>query len=48
MIQEGQFHEDLYYRLNVIDIQLSPFREPKEDIPLVVQHFIKTFREAMN
>ena len=42
-IQEGRLREDLYYRLNVIDIQLPPLRERKEDIPLLIQHFITKF-----
>ena len=43
MIQEGHFREDLYYRLKVIDIELPPLRTRKEDIPLLVQHFISKF-----
>ncbi|MFC1745287.1 sigma-54-dependent transcriptional regulator [Candidatus Riflebacteria bacterium] len=39
-IKEGVFREDLYYRINVIPIELSPLREKKDDIPLLVQHFI--------
>jgi DNA-binding NtrC family response regulator len=43
LVREGKFREDLFYRLNVISIDLPPLRQRKEDIPLLVEHFLRKY-----
>ena len=48
MVNEGSFREDLYYRLNVVNIHVPPLRDRKSDIPLLTDYFIKKYCISMN
>jgi two-component system, NtrC family, response regulator AtoC len=47
MVSEGDFREDLFYRLNVLPVEVPPLREHSEDIPLLCQHFIRQLNETL-
>jgi len=48
LVSEGKFREDLFYRLNIVSISLPPLRERKEDIPLLISHFLDRFNKLKN
>jgi transcriptional regulator with PAS, ATPase and Fis domain len=48
LVQQGKFRDDLYYRINLMRLELSPLRNRKEDIPILVDHFINRFNRLHN
>ena len=48
LVEEGKFREDLYFRISVVKIPMPPLRERKEDIPVLAEHFLRTFGRAHN
>ncbi|MBN1154414.1 sigma-54-dependent Fis family transcriptional regulator [candidate division KSB1 bacterium] len=46
MVKEGKFREDLYYRLNIIPITVPPLRDRKEDLPILIDHFIEKYQKG--
>ena len=48
LVAEGKFREDLFYRINVIQMRLPPLRDRREDIPLLAEHFLSKYAERMD
>ena len=48
LVQQGKFRDDLYYRIDIVKLELPPLREHKDDIPLLVNHFISRFNRLRN